>query len=366
MCGGSDRPSRYHLYTQPRNVLTFEMLPLPGFRNSIFSDLILNQQNQQVFGAPTRQVMDVVGCREAISHEIGYSMGLVRENQGHEEFCKDLGKSTQSFRLVRTQIPLQSKATRTFAATEPVTMTPIDLYAYLGLVKIERTSQAFPISAPKPGSIFLVQLLVRDTEQKRVPTTHTCHGIVMHTHDAIIAAGADFAMVLQMPVSMRGLAAHDLNSARQGAVSLSYARNRGPRQIELDALRGFGNNLYGTATVLRNKVFAQQLVTPALSEIRGGPQNSMAALYTVAVSWTKQHQLFNSQDRNQSYLLEFVPASIDRQSTLIRSSVRSRVSVPCAWQCLCLLPSTIVLSSWLTSQMIKLSLRMTSSMTSGA
>jgi hypothetical protein len=130
-------------------------------------------------------------------------------------------------------------------------------------------------------------------------------------------------MVLQIPVSMRGLASHDLGSARQGGVSLSYVRNRGLQQIELDALRGFGNNLRGTATVLRNKVCAQQLVTPAFSDIRGGPQNNMAAMYTGAVSWAKQNQLVDTQDRNQSDLLDVVPASIDRQSTLICTSMRS-------------------------------------------
>jgi hypothetical protein len=323
MCHGSNRPSRYHPYTQPRNVITFEMPPLPGFRNSMFCDLIVNQQNQQVLGAPTRQIMDVVGCKEAHSHAIGYGVGLVREHQGHEEFCEDLGMSRHSLRLVRTQIPLHSKATRTFSATEPAAMTPTDPFAYIGLVRIDRTSRKFPITAPKPGSIFLVQLLVRDTEQKWVPTTHPCHGTVLYIHYAITAAGADFAMVLQMPVSMRGLASHDLDSARQGGVSLSYVRNRGPQQTELDALRGFGNKLRGIATVLRNKVCAQQLVTPALSDIRGGPQNNMAAMYTGAVSWVKQNQLVDTQDRNQSDLLDVVPASIDRQSTLICTSMRS-------------------------------------------
>jgi hypothetical protein len=195
MCHGSNRPSRYHPYTQPRNVITFEMSPLPDFRNSMFCDLIVNQQNQQVLGAPTRQIMDVVGCKEAHSHVIGYGVGLVCEHQGHEEFCEDLGKSRQSLRLVRTQIPLHSKATRTFAASEPAAMTPTDPFAYLGLIRIDRTSRTFPITAPKPVSIFLVQLLVKDTEQKWVPTTHTCHGTVLHSHDSITAAGADFAMV---------------------------------------------------------------------------------------------------------------------------------------------------------------------------
>jgi len=323
MCRGSYRPSRYHPYTQPRNVLTFEMARLPGFRNSMFCDLIVNQQNQQVFGAPTRQIMDVVGCKEAYSHAIGYGVGLIRETQGHEEFCEDLGKSRQSIRLVRTQIPVHSKATRTFGGTESATMIPSDPLAYLGLVRIDRTSRTFPITAPKPGAIFLVQLLVRDTEQKWVPATHTCHGTVLHSHDAISAAGADFAMMLQMPVSIRGLASQDLDSARQGGVLLSYVSNRGSQQIELDALRGFGNNLRGSATILRNKVCAQQLVTPALSDIRGGPQNSMAAMYTGAVSWAKQNQLVDTHDRNQCDLLDVIPATIDRQSTLIRTSMRS-------------------------------------------
>lgn len=323
MCSGNLRPPRYHPYTQPRIVLDLDMPHLPGFRNSMYCDLITNQQNQQVLGPPTRQIMDTVGCKEAASHAIGHSVGLIRENQGHEEFCEDLGKVTQSIRLVRSQYPVHTKATRSFGAGEPAAMRPTDLYAYLGFVKIVRTSRQFSITAPKRGSMFLVRLITRDGAQHWIPTQQFCYGTVLGQHAAVTAAGADFAMVLQMPASMRDQASRDVSSAQPGGISLSYIRNRGPAQIELDALRGFGNNLRGTARDWRTKVCAQQLKAPHLADIRGGPQHNMVAMYTAAVAWAKQQQLINTNDRSQVDLLDVVPASIDRQSTLIRTSVRS-------------------------------------------
>jgi hypothetical protein len=75
-------------------------------------------------------------------------------------------------------------------------MRTTDQYAHFGFVKINSSSRPFPISAPKRGSIFFVRLLARDTQQHWATTARSCFGTVLSPHDAVAAAGADFAMVL--------------------------------------------------------------------------------------------------------------------------------------------------------------------------
>jgi hypothetical protein len=75
-------------------------------------------------------------------------------------------------------------------------MRPTSQYAHVGFVKTNSTSQRFPISAPKRGSMFFIQLLARDTQQRCITTAHSCFGTVLIPRDAVAAAGADFAMVL--------------------------------------------------------------------------------------------------------------------------------------------------------------------------
>jgi hypothetical protein len=109
-----------------------------------------------------------------------------------------------------------------------------------------------------------------------------------------------------MPASMRGQSSHDMSSAGQGSVSLSYIRNRGPAKIELDYLRCFAIDLRGIALSLRNKTCEQQLISPAPSDIRGGLQRNMFIMYTGAVDWAKSNNVINTDDQNQVSLLETI------------------------------------------------------------
>ncbi len=261
------------LFQYPAALLNLNIDPIPGFRNSMYCNMVM-QQGALVLGNPVLQIADTIGSRNRRLRAVATSVALIRENQGHEAYCIEIGRFWQEMKLIRTSPPVASKATRLLRvgnALPPIDL-PLDIFGYVGYIYIRTTSCNFPISAPTTGSLFLIRwgTKVLGNVQR---TNDTAYGMVLAPNPAITSARASFAVALWIRDRIVNRRAHtNLDSAAKFPIQLHFIENRQVAQILLSRMVRF-TNLSSNKTVqaLQANVVQQMGTSSFHDDLHQGP-----------------------------------------------------------------------------------------------
>lgn len=321
MCGQRSQP----LFQYPENILDLNMDPLPGFRNSMFCDMVTHQ-GTQVLGDPVLQISDTIGSRERRVRAISNSVALIRENQGHEAFCTDVGKSMQGMKLLRGTTPFLRKATRLLASL-PGRAIPTDPYGYIGYIYIGATSRSFPITTPRPGSLFHITWY-NNMGGNRQGTPEFAYGMVLAPDSAM---SSSFAVALRIPnPAVRQSAQANFDLAVVFPVKLRFIENRQASQVLLSRMvrfSGFSTN--PTVQALQANVFRPVAPSPFRDDLRQGPNpplndpaemTRLNALFQGFAQTVRNSPLMVNMRQVEGNLLFNVPGQITGKTQLIRAT----------------------------------------------
>lgn len=328
MCGQRFQP----LFQYPTAILNLDMDPLPEFRNSMYCNMV-TQQGAQVLGDPVLQIADTIGSLDRRNRAVANSVALVRENQGHEAFCIDIGKNLQGMKLLRTMPPILRKATRLLTPnnTAQPRDLPTDPNAYFGYIYIRTTSRAFPITTPRPGSLFLITWFT-NLEGIMQRTSNIAYGMVLASDLAISSARASFAVALWIrDVALRRTASSDIDAAPTSPVELRFIQNRQVPLLLLSRMVRFtGLSTNQTVQALQANVFRQIGQSSFRDDLHQGPQPplddpaEMARLDGMFHNFAQifQNSPFMSIIRPaESHLLSIVPGQVFGKIQLIRTTI---------------------------------------------
>jgi hypothetical protein len=320
------------LFQYPAASLSLNMDPLPGFRNSMYCNIV-TQHGVQVLGDPALQIADTIGGRNRRTRAVGNSVALIRENQGHEAFCIDIGKNLQQMRLIRSNTPVLSKPTRLLTVNNalPAIGIPEDMLGYFGYIYIRTTSRTFPIATPLPGSLFLITFCT-NVDGRMQRTGKIVYGMVLAADPAIISTGASFAVALWIrDPGLRQTAQNSVNSAPLSPIELRFVQNRQVPQIMLSGMVRFaGFSTTKTVQALHVTVFRQMGTSSVHDDLHQGPRppldnpDEMTRLDGVFQNFARTVQnspLMANIRPVENYLLLNIPGQIFGKCQLVRTTI---------------------------------------------
>ncbi|ERF68842.1 hypothetical protein EPUS_04494 [Endocarpon pusillum Z07020] len=328
MCGQRYQP----LFQYPMDSLGLSMDPLPGFRNSMYCDMVTHQ-GTQVLGDPVLQISDTIGSRDRRIRAVANSVALVRENQGHEAFCTDVGKSMQGMKLLRSTTPFLRKASRLLTANNslPARDIPTDPYGYIGYIYIGTTSRSFPITTPRPGSLFHITWY-NNLGGNTQGTPEFAYGMVLTPDSARSSTGANFALSLRIPnPAVRQSAQANFHLAVVFPVKLRFIENRQvPLVLFSRMVRFSGFSTNPTMQALQANVLRPVAPSPFRDDLHRGPNpplndpaemTRLDALFQGFAQAVRNSPLMVNIRQIEGNLLFNVPGQITGKTQLIRATI---------------------------------------------
>lgn len=312
----------YHQYSGPGNVIGLEMDELPGFRRHMMCDRTF-QGTVPTYSAPHKLLPDTIGRRDVRLVTMIHGLGVCREEQAHDMYCRQLGNVRILIKLVRSPCPVLAKATRDTLANNIYgpAAEPRDHYVYMGYCKIVSPTRLFPIPIPRPGSLGFISWLRQDG-QTAPAHEKQAFGMVLAPHGIHSIVRADFVMALTIrELAMRQRASPDPITAQPEHALFQYIRNRRLGQRQVDALKRLGMStiMNPVLTNLRTSVIVQDIQVHSYRDLSGGPEHQHPQLICAnAVQWFLHSSVlsnYTAEERNVLHLVFGIDGYIHRVRT---------------------------------------------------
>lgn len=293
----------YHQYYRPVNVVGLEMDPLPGFRRHMMCDRTF-QAGIATYSAPHKLLPDTLGRRDIRLVTTIHGVGVCREEQAYDMYCKELEKASIRIRVVRTRDPVLSKATRDQQANTIYgpAAEPADQHVYVGLCRIENTNSQPPIRIPQSGTLAFLSWIRRDA-QDVTATGEQAFGMVLHHHARHASTDVDFAMALYLREGpLKQQAPTNPANAKDDHILFGYIRNWQPVRTQLGGIERLGvlAIMNPVLTNLRTLMIPQDIWTTSFRDLSRGPNNQLnPAICATATAWFTTSSLLrnaNMQD----------------------------------------------------------------------
>lgn len=329
-------------YEPAKNILTLEMAPYEGFRDSMYCTADRNVSGG--FSRPRYQLPDMQG-RQAV-HTVAktHIIGHIREFQGQERICREFCSTIQDMRLVKSKYPVLEEVTGTAAQVNSTVALPNDTHMYVGYVN--STSVNSPDhDVPPPGARFQVFW------QKK--TVESAYGIVLDlSPSALQDKNAAFVVALvKVPRAVKGRAATSVAASMTEKVKLVSVPNSLVAQTQLQALHRYANPSIEPIVVSLQllSVHRQNISRIPTRDVRGD-----AVAWGRALVETSAHQLQNqSLPPGANNMLTQLVKNLDGYIELLETPLQgSRIDACLAlvWQLLATGSSVVLVSDFVNSR----------------
>ena len=201
----------YHQYTLPSNSLNLQMPHIGSFRNGMFTQPGQTQ--------PPLQIPDTHGRTSARPLSILSFVGVIREEQSHDELCDVFREESHTIRMVKGPYPILGAGAVLMPAG--TVQQPNDRHLYLGFVSIGPNTLQAPYRLTRRETLCMLQHLTNGPQL--VSNGEKSIGMVLEVSDNTLATtGAHLVLALYLEKKVKESTVRDLTQAVVEHVNISF------------------------------------------------------------------------------------------------------------------------------------------------